>query len=93
VRVLGKEQRRERRITVTNIGIPIQPQHIERIFDKFFRSPEAQQHVREGAGIGLYLVRKFADTYHGRISVSSDPVSGGYGYLTAFTLTVPRDLR
>jgi len=63
----------EIRITDYGIGIPRPEQ--QRIFESFYRSPVAARETA-GAGLGLALVRHFAEAHGGRVSVSSEPGAG-----------------
>jgi len=71
----------EIRIVDFGIGIPRSEQ--QRIFDSFYRAPEAARETA-GAGLGLALVRHFAEAHHGRVTVSSEPGKG-----SAFSLWLP----
>lgn len=63
----------EIRITDYGIGIPQLEQ--QRIFESFYRSPVAARETA-GAGLGLALVRHFAEAHGGRVSVSSELGAG-----------------
>jgi signal transduction histidine kinase len=68
---------------VRDNGIGIDPAHRNRIFDLFEKlNPEG-----EGTGLGLTLVKRIVELYHGRIWIdsSSDP---GRGCCVKFTLPV-----
>lgn len=90
VRVDGKEDMYGWHISVGNRGRPIKHEEYGKIFDRFFRTIDARLHVREGTGIGLFLVKKFADIY-GEVSVNSQPIPGSRDYLTVFTLSIKKE--
>ena len=69
-------------ITVKDEGMGIDKELQERIFEKYFRSPNTSTIV--GAGLGLHIVRSIVDQYNGSINVQSTP---GHGSL--FTLVLP----
>ncbi len=73
----------EARLSVTDFGIGVPPEEQRRIFDRFYRAPEAGR-VAGGAGLGLALVRHFAEAHGGRVDVSSEPGKG-----STFTLVLP----
>jgi signal transduction histidine kinase/DNA-binding response OmpR family regulator/ligand-binding sensor domain-containing protein len=56
-------------------GIDIKNQTL--IFEKFYREPEkAERRDSHGLGLGLYVVKKFAELLDGEVSVESSPGSG-----------------
>jgi signal transduction histidine kinase len=60
----------------TGIGMP--PEVQARIFEKFYRAPEAtlQEGATSGLGLGLALVQQFVAAHDGRIDVHSVPGEG-----------------
>jgi two-component system sensor histidine kinase KdpD len=71
---------------VRNEGPAIAPAQRERIFDRFYRAPEARFGA-PGTGLGLSIVKKIADAHYGRVWVESDEHNG-----TAFFLALPKEL-
>ncbi|MBE0643584.1 MAG: response regulator [Bacteroidetes bacterium] len=57
-------------ITVEDTGPGIAAEHIEHIFDRFFRLAEHEQN-RLGSGIGLALVQELTALHHGEVRVES----------------------
>lgn len=53
-------------ISVHNEGLAIRPEHRERIFDRFYRSP-GTEHRAAGTGLGLSITRKIAEAHQGRV--------------------------
>jgi two-component system heavy metal sensor histidine kinase CusS len=85
VRVLLDDSgRNEVTITVENPGLIIAPQHIPRLFDRFYRVDPSRYRDNDGAGLGLAIVKSIIDIHHGTIKVISEQ-----GY-TRFYLTLPR---
>jgi signal transduction histidine kinase len=72
-------------IGVTDNGIGIPPEDRERIFEAFYRSPEAVRHDAKGVGLGLMIVKHIMDAHGGRIAVE-----GGPGRGTTVILKFPR---
>jgi signal transduction histidine kinase len=70
-------------VSVGDEGIGIAEADQQRIFDSFYRVPEAASQVA-GAGLGLSLVRHFADAHGGRVTVRSRPGQG-----SVFSLWLP----
>jgi hypothetical protein len=63
-------------ISVTDTGIGLTPEEAARLFTDFGRVRNEQTRHILGSGLGLSIVRKLADLYHGRVSVASRPGQG-----------------
>ncbi len=72
-------------ITVADNGVGISRDHIDHIFDKFYRVPHGNIHKTKGLGLGLYYVRRIAIAHGGDVSVSSKPGKG-----TTFRIRIPK---
>lgn len=70
-------------IHVENPGAEIAPEHLPRLFDRFYRVDPARGRHGEGAGLGLAIVRSIAEAHGGSVGVQS-----GRG-VTRFTLRLP----
>jgi signal transduction histidine kinase len=70
--------------TVEDTGIGISPEQQPLIFHEFFRTREAKNMARRGTGLGLALVKRIVEGYHGRIEVVSAPGKG-----SRFRFTLP----
>jgi two-component system sensor histidine kinase VicK len=68
--------------------IPIRPKYMERIFDRWFRSPEAEEEEVQGTGIGLTLARAVVTAHGGHVSVEQEELRDG-AYETTFRLWFP----
>ena len=73
------------RFEITDNGMGISPMHRERIFEMFYRLPEAK--VLPGSGIGLALCRKVTQRLGGVLSVYANENEG-----TTFRLELPKAL-
>jgi signal transduction histidine kinase/DNA-binding response OmpR family regulator len=69
-------------IKVSDTGIGIPEKDLPFIFQRFFQSYNNEG--REGTGIGLYLVKSFAELHGGTVNVISNREEG-----TSFTITLP----
>ena len=78
------------RLEVRNPGPGIAPEHLDRVFDRFFRADPARGRSPEGAGLGLAIVAAIMGLHGGKASVRSAPAGD-----TTFTLLFPveRDAR
>jgi signal transduction histidine kinase len=63
-------------ISITDNGVGIQHEHIDHIFDKFYRVPHGNIHKTKGLGLGLYYVKRIAAAHGGDVSVTSRPGRG-----------------
>jgi heavy metal sensor kinase len=63
-------------LSITDTGQGIPPEHLPRIFDRFYRADQARSASRRGAGLGLSICKMIADAHGGEIRVSSTPGSG-----------------
>ena len=57
-------------LAVENTGEPIAPEHLPRIFDRFYRA-DPSRHRGEGAGLGLAITRSIIRAHGGEISARS----------------------
>jgi PAS domain S-box-containing protein len=58
-------------ISVTDTGRGISPEVLPHIFEPFYQSPEHEQQVARGAGLGLHIVQRFLGLLGGTITVDS----------------------
>lgn len=72
-------------VVVTNRGEPIGADHVERIFDRFYRVDSARARLSGGTGLGLAIVRSIMRTHGGTVHAQSDRSEG----TTIFTLMFP----
>jgi signal transduction histidine kinase len=70
-------------LTVRNSGTEIPEHELSRIFERFYRVPQADPWKQGGTGLGLALVKKLIDRLGGTIAVKSGAGS------TAFTIQLP----
>jgi signal transduction histidine kinase len=70
---------RRAKITLTDTGVGIRPEHLQRIFDLYFTTKE------RGSGIGLSMVYRTVQMHDGEIEVQSTPGKG-----TTFTILLPQ---
>jgi signal transduction histidine kinase len=74
------------RIEVSDQGIGIPPDELQRIFDEFYQTEDGRRARRGGTGLGLSLTRNFVELHHGKIDVRSTPGAG-----STFSLVLPVD--
>ena len=87
IEIAAQRSHSEVLISVHNFGSTIRIEDRERVFDRFYRSPDQRDAV-PGTGIGLSVVKKAADAHHGHVWVISDDREG-----TTFFLSLPTSAR
>jgi signal transduction histidine kinase len=63
-------------IDVTDTGVGIAPEHLPRIFERFYRVDPARSREQGGTGLGLANVRHLVEAHDGRIDAASTPGRG-----------------
>lgn len=63
-------------IGVRDHGVGIDPADLPHIFGQFYQGRMRRGQVREGLGVGLYLVREFVEAHRGRVWVEPARPSG-----------------
>ena len=73
-------------ISVTDNGIGIAKENLNKIFDKFTQLDTSFSRKNEGSGIGLSIVKSFVLLHNGKISVKSE-LNKGTSFLIELPLT------
>jgi two-component system phosphate regulon sensor histidine kinase PhoR len=63
-------------LAVRDHGIGIEPRHIPRLFERFYRVDKARSRELGGTGLGLSIVKHITLSHGGRVSVESTPGEG-----------------
>jgi two-component system phosphate regulon sensor histidine kinase PhoR len=71
-------------ISVKDNGIGIAPEHIERLFERFYRVDKARSRNEGGTGLGLAIVKHIVLSFNGEIEVYSELNKG-----TEFVIKIP----
>jgi two-component system, OmpR family, heavy metal sensor histidine kinase CusS len=59
-------------ISIENPGVEIAPEHVPRVFDRFYRiDPSRQRDAEEGAGLGLAIVKSIVEAHGGQVGLLS----------------------
>jgi signal transduction histidine kinase len=70
-------------IDIEDRGPGIAPQHLEHLFERFYRVPETSV-SSHGTGLGLFICKEIIRAHGGKITVRSEVSKG-----TAFTISLP----
>jgi signal transduction histidine kinase len=71
-------------LQVTDTGIGIPADHLERVFDRFYQVDGSISRSFGGCGLGLALVREIVEAHDGTVTVESQPGRG-----STFTVRLP----
>ena len=72
-------------ISVKDNGIGIAPEHLERLFERFYRVDKARSKKEGGTGLGLAIVKHIVLSMDGDINVISEVDKG-----TEFSIRIPK---
>ena len=74
-------------VTVADSGRGVEPEHLDRVFDRFFQADAARDRsdIKRGGGLGLSICRSIIERHGGRISIDSP----GVGLGATVTVIVP----
>jgi signal transduction histidine kinase len=71
-------------VEVKDNGVGISPQHIPKLFDKFYQVDPSLTRTHGGAGLGLAISKAIVEAHGGRIGVKSELNMG-----SSFWFTLP----
>jgi two-component system phosphate regulon sensor histidine kinase PhoR len=63
-------------IKVSDTGPGIPPEHLPRLFERFYTVDQARSRSLGGTGLGLAIVKHIVQSHRGRVSVESTPGKG-----------------
>ncbi|HHY2674354.1 sensor histidine kinase [Bacillus toyonensis] len=63
-------------ISISDNGIGMEKEEMDRIFDRFYKVDTARARNVEGSGLGLSIVQKIVELHHGNVSVYSTKGEG-----------------
>jgi two-component system, OmpR family, heavy metal sensor histidine kinase CusS len=58
-------------LSVTDTGEGIAPEHLSRLFDRFYRVDSARSQQTGGTGLGLSIVKSIMDLHKGKVTLTS----------------------
>jgi len=72
-------------VSIKDSGIGMSADEVAKLFREFVRIKNEKTRNITGSGLGLSIVKKITEIYHGDINVKSEPDAG-----SCFTLTIPK---
>ncbi|MFC0532980.1 sensor histidine kinase [Phytohabitans kaempferiae] len=75
IEVTAEAEERTVVFRVSDRGIGVRPEHVERAFDRFWQGEQGDRRRYPGTGLGLYLVRRIVERQNGWVSLR--PRTGG----------------
>ncbi len=84
VDISGSRSNGEVTVSVTDRGCGVAPDHLPRLFERFYRVDKARSRKLGGTGLGLSIVKHIVQAHGGRISVQSVLGKG-----STFTIHLP----
>ena len=84
VQLSASEQGGQVLIAVEDQGFGIEKEHLDRLFERFYRVDTARSRKLGGTGLGLSIVKHIVQVHGGTVSVESHPGTG-----STFIITLP----
>jgi PAS domain S-box-containing protein len=84
VEVRASERNGRARVEIADTGMGISPAEQERLFERFYRTPQAQTDAVPGVGLGLSIAKAIVEAHGGTISCESVEGAG-----TTFAIELP----
>ncbi len=72
VKISVKEMKESILFTVSDTGIGIGQEHIDRVFERFYRVDKSHSKESGGTGLGLSIVKHAVAYHHGKIEIQSE---------------------
>ena len=72
---------------VSDFGVGIPPEHINRIFERFYRVDKSRSREKGGTGLGLAIVKHILEGHHSKPQVVSEPGKG-----STFSFKLPKGI-
>ncbi|WP_368671018.1 sensor histidine kinase [Myxococcus sp. AM010] len=84
VEVYGAYEQGRCVVRVKDTGVGIEPKHLSRIFERFYRVDKGRSRDMGGTGLGLSIVKHLLQAMDGEVKVESQPNEG-----STFTIFLP----
>ena len=87
VRLRAQQTERGLRVEIADTGPGIEPRHLPRLFERFYRVDSGRSRDMGGTGLGLSIVKHLIETMGGAIGVDSTPGRGSTFWFTLPAMT------
>jgi|GEM_PF-6643781 len=84
-------KRQEAVCSVTDTGVGIPPEYLDRCFQPFLRGPNILELDKKGVGLGLFVARLFVEKQGGRVGVESKLNQGSTFYFSLPILHIDKE--
>ncbi|PSQ81269.1 MAG: histidine kinase [Bacteroidetes bacterium QS_8_68_15] len=72
------------KVYVVDDGVGVEPEHVERLTERFYRVDQSRSRQQGGTGLGLAIVKHILGAHGSKLSVSSSPGHGStFGFVLA----------
>ena len=76
VKISLVQESKQYKITVRDTGIGIPDDHLDRVFERFYRVDKSRSKKTGGTGLGLSIVKHIAEFHRGSVRIESDVDAG-----------------
>jgi signal transduction histidine kinase len=76
IMLFSERSERGTTIGVRDTGVGIAPEHLSRIFERFYRADSGRARDSGGTGLGLAIVRHLVEAHRGKVNVESTVGAG-----------------
>jgi two-component system, OmpR family, phosphate regulon sensor histidine kinase PhoR len=87
IEIEAKQLNTEVVISFRDHGIGMAPEHLPRLFERFYRADPSRSRKLGGTGLGLAIVKHIVNAHSGRITVESTPGKG-----SEFVVYIPQQV-
>lgn len=84
IQITVKVKRNEIVTSVSDSGIGVRKNALDKIFDRFYQADSSNTRSKEGSGLGLYICKQIVEAHGGRIWAESE-----FGHGSKFSFALP----
>ncbi len=71
INILINQEKDKIIVFISDTGLGVKKKNTDKIFERFYREPTSYENYKKGAGLGLFIVKKFIENYSGTIEFKS----------------------